>query len=403
MRGPADSQAWPCETRRVSNPCRLSIIIPAIDEAASLPLLLGDLQAQQGGVDFEILVVDGGSRDDTVAACQRCAQRTGAALRVFQTRPGRGHQLNCGVSQAVGPVLLFLHADSRLPSSSWLHDSLMGVEQALAQTPSRRVAAHHPLRFGPDNGGAALAYFYAAAKSALNLPESMNGDQGLWIAKEYLLELDGFDESLPYMEDARLARKIGATGHWLTLPDVLETSPRRFESQGLAARQWVNALLRWFDAAECPAFFVLARNAYEQQSGAGSLQVLPILAAAQRAVWQSGLRSGVRQAWRLGKVAARQSWQLFFLIDVLGARRRHVSAQSVPAHWVARYQRWLSPAMRTKPVTFGAAVAAVVFLGASWLAARVARLFGINTKEGNDTSRGVHTRDRNTKEGTAHK
>lgn len=387
----------------MTDPLRLSIVIPALDEASTLPSLLDDLYSQQRGLSLEIIVVDGGSRDDTVAECQDWARRTGATLRVLQTHAGRGHQMNWGAHHASADVLLFLHADSRLSSADWLNASLAGFEQSLDRAPGGRIAAHHPLRFGAGNRGDSVAYFYFAAKSALNLPEAINGDQGLWISKRYFRELGGFDESLPYMEDARLARKIFVTGRWVTLPDVLVTSPRRFESQGLARRQFVNGLLRLFDAAQCAAYFVLARDAYNRQSAASRLKVLPFVAAAHRCVWQGGLRAGLRRSWRLATVIAQQCWQPFFFIDVIAARRRGLPPREVAPRWLNRYQRFVSPVMRSRIAIFGVALALVITLGIGRIAALVAESVGFNTTAGNDTSMDVHTTDHSTKEETAHK
>jgi glycosyltransferase involved in cell wall biosynthesis len=86
---------------------RLSVIIPALNEAIGLPLLLGDLRRLEGQ-GLEILVVDGGSTDETIAR----AEAGGAT--VLRTTPGRARQLSTGATAARGDWLLFLHADSRL-------------------------------------------------------------------------------------------------------------------------------------------------------------------------------------------------------------------------------------------------------------------------------------------------
>jgi glycosyltransferase involved in cell wall biosynthesis len=83
---------------------RLSIVIPALNEARGLPRLLDDLRPL-AGPEVEILVVDGGSTDETVAHAEA------AGARVLRTGPGRGRQLGLGASATRGHWLLFLHAD----------------------------------------------------------------------------------------------------------------------------------------------------------------------------------------------------------------------------------------------------------------------------------------------------
>src|SRR5690606_37805973 len=86
---------------------RLSIVIPTLDAAARLPALLSDLR--KAPFALEIILVDGGSRDDT---CRLAAE---AGCRLLTTEAGRDRQLARGAEAARGDWLLFLHADSRLP------------------------------------------------------------------------------------------------------------------------------------------------------------------------------------------------------------------------------------------------------------------------------------------------
>ncbi|MFZ1834227.1 MAG: glycosyltransferase, partial [Pseudomonadales bacterium] len=90
---------------------RLGIVIPARDEAETLPLLLADLQCLRAP-DVEIIVVDGGSTDRSVALTEPLADRVIVAPR------GRARQMNAGAAIASGDILLFLHADTVLPATA---------------------------------------------------------------------------------------------------------------------------------------------------------------------------------------------------------------------------------------------------------------------------------------------
>ena len=95
----------------------LSIIIPTLNEAHSLEDLLGELGAQRE-VSFEVILADGGSGDDTLALGERAAQKLGVVLRSIQIGAGRARQMNAGARSARGSELLFLHADTILPSGA---------------------------------------------------------------------------------------------------------------------------------------------------------------------------------------------------------------------------------------------------------------------------------------------
>ncbi|HJV54412.1 MAG TPA: glycosyltransferase, partial [Methylomirabilota bacterium] len=90
---------------------RLSVVVPALDEAANLARLLPDLR--RAWPDIEIIVVDGGSRDGTPDVV-----RGQAGVRLLEGARGRASQMNAGARQAGGDVLLFLHADTRLPDGA---------------------------------------------------------------------------------------------------------------------------------------------------------------------------------------------------------------------------------------------------------------------------------------------
>jgi rSAM/selenodomain-associated transferase 2 len=166
----------------------LTIVIPALNAAVSLGTCLAALD----GAD-EILVVDGGSTDDSAGIAERAGARIVAAPR------GRGTQLRAGGEAALGDWLLFLHADTRL-GAGWRE----AVAAHVATAPDR--AGYFDLRLD-DNAWQARVIERGVASRVrlLGLPY---GDQGLLISRRFYDEIGGF-RPLALMEDVDLARRIG--------------------------------------------------------------------------------------------------------------------------------------------------------------------------------------------------
>lgn len=287
----------------------LSVVIPTLDEAGALPVLLDQLR-RQDGIALEVIVADGGSRDSTCAL----AARYGAT--VLNAPRGRGAQMNAAVRAASAPYLLFLHADSELTGATQLRAALDAVVAA-----GPRAAGHFQLRFARRSLGHSVFYSYLEAKSALGRPGTINGDQGLLIARAFLDELGGFDESLPFLEDQRIAAKVFERGHWLLLPGTLLTSARRFEKEGPHRRYTVMSLIMGMHAAGASEFFARAPQIYAGQADTGRLRVGAYLALTWRVLINAGFVGALRILWRAGRYARQNSWQMFFWCDVALGRR----------------------------------------------------------------------------------
>lgn len=311
----------------------LSIIIPTLDEEASLPLLLADI-AEQQGVRIEVIVGDGGSTDGTEAVA------IAGGARFVRARRGRGAQMNDAAGLAGGPFLLFLHADSRLGSARQLADSIQTLREAMWTSP--RVAGHFPLQFQRTTRGNNLPYRYMEAKTRLNRINTTNGDQGFLLTRQWFHELGGFDERLPFLEDQRLAERIRCQGRWITLPGVLTTSARRFETEGLYRRYLSMGLIMVAFATGLDDFFARLPGLYRLQHQCGKLLIAPILTGFFRTLFAGeGLGAINARIERIGRYLGENGWQPFFLIDVcfqaLGGARR----PGLPL-----YDRWIAPAFR---------------------------------------------------------
>jgi len=194
----------------------LSVVIPALNAAATLPACLAALPAAA-----ETIVVDGGSRDATPAVA-----RTHGA-RLLQRTGGRGAQLAAGLAAARGTFVLLLHADTVL-EPGW-QDAAAGF---MANPANRRRAGY--FRFVLDAAHPAarrLERAVAWRSRALALPY---GDQGLLIARDFLEALGGV-RPLPLMEDVDLVRRIGRRG-LVALDAAAVTSAARWRDEGWLRR-----------------------------------------------------------------------------------------------------------------------------------------------------------------------
>ncbi len=338
----------------------LSIIIPTLNEAENLPLLLGDLE-RQDGLYIEVIVIDGGSVDGTGVFADdffAAARLTGVCL---VGPSGRGRQLNAGVSAAKSDWLLFLHADSRLGEDSQLHKALEFIQDHQRLASSDSSAGRFTLRFdssvsfdSPESEDS-FGLFYYEAKAFLGRPGCIHGDQGLLLTKDFFHRVGPFRQDLPVMEDTSLAEKIRTTGQWLLLPGEIVTSARRFQIEGIKARQTLNALMMNFLAIGWLEFFAKAPDIYRQQDRTQPLQLLPFFRLIRELFDEMSLskRWGIYLA--TGGYVRGQAWQIGLALDCRKVYRQDIepaqgvtAGQSVMAghkagYWLKWFDRWFDP------------------------------------------------------------
>ena len=208
----------------MSDAPRLSVVVPTLDEAERLPLLLADLEP----LDAEVVVVDGGSTDGT----QETARRHGA--RVVTAGAGRGRQLRRGARKARGEWLAFLHADSRLDVKA-----VQALRDFVRSEPGDRFAH---FRFQLDGDRPFHRFIETGQAIRERLLGLVYGDQGLVVSRS-LYDLAGGYPEWPVMEDVEMVRRLEAHGRRVALPASLRTSPRRYDEEGGVGRWLRNVAL----------------------------------------------------------------------------------------------------------------------------------------------------------------
>ncbi len=190
----------------------ISIIIPAFNEATTMRDLAASLGRLRG--EFEIIVCDGGSVDETVEIARECG------LRVITAQRGRGRQMNAGAWAARGDALLFLHADTRLPE-----DALLLIGEALGD--AKNCGGNFSLVFdGKTWESRVLTWIYPF----LRLGGMCYGDSAIFVRREVFERLGGYGD-YPVFEDCDLYRRMRRIGRFVRLPERATTSSRRFEGK----------------------------------------------------------------------------------------------------------------------------------------------------------------------------
>lgn len=203
---------------------RLSIIVPTLNEADRIEEALSALQPLRRH-GSEVIVVDGGSDDDTISLATPWADKVLSAPR------GRAAQMNAGAAMAMGKVLLFLHADTRMPEQV---DRL--ILAGLVE--SGRVWGRFDVRIAGRPLMLRLIAFLMNWRSRLT--GIATGDQAMFVRRDVFAAIGGFPMQ-PLMEDIELSCRLKQLSPPLCLYQVVVTSGRRWEVRGV----WQTVLLMW--------------------------------------------------------------------------------------------------------------------------------------------------------------
>jgi len=202
---------------------RISIIIPTLNESAVIADSLVALQGlRQQGV--ELIVVDGGSFDNTQQLAKPLVDR------LLLSEPGRAKQMNMGAMQAQGRLLLFLHADCRLPENAY--------QLLIELTEGDDVWGRFDVRL--DGAQVAFRIIETLMNWRSRLSGIMTGDQAIFVSNQLFKRVEGYPD-IQLMEDIALSKKLNKELAAVCLKSRVLSSSRRWQQNGVMR----TVLLMW--------------------------------------------------------------------------------------------------------------------------------------------------------------
>ncbi|MFQ5935277.1 MAG: TIGR04283 family arsenosugar biosynthesis glycosyltransferase [Acidiferrobacterales bacterium] len=218
----------------------VDIVMPVLNEAHTLGTYLPQLQQQP--MLREVIVVDGGSADDTRHLVSTLIERTSTssapALRLIEAEPGRAMQMNAGAMQARAEVLLFLHADTRLSPHAIEHLCRAIADGSMWGRFDVRLDSKHML--------------FRIIERLINLRSALTGiatgDQGIFVRRDVFHMLGGY-APIELMEDVEFCARLKWVGRPARIREAICVSVRRWQRQGIVRTvvlMWTLRLLYWF-------------------------------------------------------------------------------------------------------------------------------------------------------------
>ena len=231
---------------------KISIIIPVFNEATTIIKLLETLLSRMRFRQHEILLVDGGSTDETTTIIsnfitnynrthhtekERCVDHlftldeAVVQLQLFSSEKGRAKQMNLGAQKATSDILYFLHADT-FPPTHFDDYILREIQQG-------NKAGCFRMKFDSWHPVLLVSQFF----TRFNVRWCRGGDQSLFVEKAFFEELNGFDESYTIYEDCEFINRLYDCEEFTIIPKSVTTSARKYKSKGTWKLQYHFAMI----------------------------------------------------------------------------------------------------------------------------------------------------------------
>ena len=201
---------------------KISVVVPALNEASVIAMSLANIREQN---PHELIVVDGGSTDDTRAIAAQFADR------VIDSARGRANQMNAGAAVATGDAFVFVHADCTLEAGA-LNDAVRWLQKPWVAAGCFQMCVPTP--------GFGYRCIAAAASARVRLVGIPYGDQGLFLKRETFDTVGGFPP-VRFLEDVIIGQRLRRLGRVVVSPRRIFVSDRRWQKVGLVrqtARNW---------------------------------------------------------------------------------------------------------------------------------------------------------------------
>jgi rSAM/selenodomain-associated transferase 2 len=198
----------------------ISIITPVLNEENNIAPFFSNLNQVDGY--FELIIVDGGSSDNTLKVIEKHKIIFKKKLKIVKESPGRGYQMNRGAEVSNGNILLFLHVDSTIEK-----DTIIAIEKEINK--SGIVGGCLTQTFSNSDNFLKLASMFGNIRARIT--KIFFGDCGIFVRKDVFKDLGGYDEII-FLEDVELSKKLKKIGKTILLNKNITTSPRRYLSQG---------------------------------------------------------------------------------------------------------------------------------------------------------------------------
>jgi rSAM/selenodomain-associated transferase 2 len=227
----------------------LSIIIPVFNEAENIVSVLGHLTENASTENIaELILVDGGSEDDTVQLIKNFTKKSRFNILFITSEKGRAKQMNTGSKKATGDILYFLHADSYPPKN---FDALI-----ISEVKKGNPAGCFKMKFDSDHWWLRLASWL----TQFSWRACRGGDQSQFISRALFDEIGGFDESYTIYEDNILINELYKRKKFVVIQEWIGSSARMYDEKGVWYVQyhfWAIYVKKWFgaDAEELLAYY----------------------------------------------------------------------------------------------------------------------------------------------------